>query len=325
MQKRVQKFFWFLFVPFVCSCSQGVSLSERESFYFHTDITTKVPTDQTSVFSAVEEVLSHFDVLTDNFTERDDDLVNVYALNHTSDPVEVDPDLAAILSYALEMEKETDGLFNPLSGNLISLWKAGIEASTPYVPETSHISQAVNEIKDTEHNYLSISGNTVQRVGVCTIDLGAIAKGFALRFAEKTLQNLGVSTYLLNAGNSSIALGEKGNSSDLWSVGLLDLSGAYLKLAKTAIGTSAITEQKAVIDGVTYSHLVNPLTGSAEATGVMAMAVGEDPALCDILSTVFMVGGLEKTQAYATKFGVSYLFYDGTTLTHSDELEVYHH
>jgi FAD:protein FMN transferase len=325
MHKKTRKIFLGLLLPFLCSCGAGQEWAERQSFYFHTDITTKIPADRTEVFSSLEEVMAHFDVLTDNFTPRDDDLVNVYALNHTSDPVEVDPDLAAVLSYSLEMEKETDGYFNPLAGNLTALWKAGIEASTPYVPEASQIAQAVSEIKDTEHNYLSIRGNIVQRVGVCTIDLGAIAKGFALGFAKKTLQNLGVSDYLLNAGNSSIILGQKGNQSDLWNVGLLDVSGAYLKLSNISLGTSAVTEQKAIIDGVTYSHLVNPLTGEAKVTGVMAMAIDEDPALCDILSTVFMVGGLEKAEAYAAKFGASYLFYDGTTLSHSDELEVYHH
>jgi thiamine biosynthesis lipoprotein ApbE len=83
-----------------------------------------------------------------------------------------------------------------------------------------------------------------------------------------------------------------------------------------------VTEQGAVIDGKTYSHLINPFTGSALATYVLVSAVNDDPGLDDAMSTAFFLMGEERAKTYASKLGLGYCFYDGTTFSSSPDLEV---
>jgi thiamine biosynthesis lipoprotein len=102
----------------------------------------------------------------------------------------------------------------------------------------------------------------VTRVGEAEIDLGGIAKGYALDIAKQYLDSKKVTKYIIDAGSSSILLGEKDTKDGLFNIGLKDIKNAYLKAKNCFVSTSGTSEQLTVIDGVKYSHIVNPKTGS---------------------------------------------------------------
>lgn len=256
--------------------------------------------------------------LTDAYTEPKGGVTSIYTINQTNDPVTVDDDLRDILKFALEMESVTEGYFNPLIGRLTTLWKAGIEAKPQYVPEQSGIDEALAEVKSSS---LSIVGNVVTRTGNGLLDLGALAKGYSLREARRYLESEGVTNYLINAGTSSLALGKTKSGGD-WKVSFSDYPTAYFKTSSTSIGTSSVSEQGMVIDGVTYSHIVNPFTGSAKADYVMVSIKGDDPGVDDVLSTVFMLGGPTLAAKFKDKYSLEYAFYDGTDLTFTSGMGV---
>jgi FAD:protein FMN transferase len=231
-----------------------------------------------------------------------------------------------LLSFMLDMQGKTEGYFNPLMGNLTALWKAGLQAETPYVPDQSLIDQAVQDIADTKTNYLEIDGTTVTRHGVCTIDVGAVCKGWALKSIEHVFKENNSTDFIVDGGSSSFLFGFNAHSDYKDGTTKIEISnenGRYMRLKDTGLGTSGTSEQNATIGGVFYSHIVNPFTGSAIPNAKLSGAVGTDPAICDVLSTTFFLCGAEKTKEFASTFNVGYFFDDGTTFSNGNGLAVY--
>ena len=333
MKKRIGLALITLASVSLFSCSENIS---KKVLYFNTTI-------DMDLYSATQTnsdyILSYFSTmsdLTDAYNEPLKASANLYTINHTNDPVVVDDKLRDILQFAIDMQKETEGYFNPLVGKLTSLWKDGINGivdgvqtnpAVPYIPSDAAIKEALDE---TNSSTLTIVGNTVTRTGRGVVDLGALAKGYALREVRSYIKKQGISKYIINAGTSSIALGAASEGGK-WKVSFSDYNddhredghGAYFYASDTCIGTSSINPQGATINGKNYSHIVNPFTGSAEASYIMATVKYDDPGICDVLSTVFMLIGEEKAKAYLQKYdGLSYTFYDGSKLSYSDNMGV---
>jgi thiamine biosynthesis lipoprotein len=305
------------------SSSSSVAVSEGKYYLFDSYVDIKLYGGTAAEVGAIGDYLSSFSSLIDAYTEPEAGEVTLWTVNHTNEELEVPQALANVLSFALEMEKETDGYLNPLIGNLANLWKDGIEASVPYIPAQKDIDAALAEL---EASALTVEGTKVKRTGGAIVDLGALGKGYALREVQKMIEGYGLAAYLVDAGSSSMIMGAKDDGS-AWRIGFNIGEGkptpAILSLKDSAMGTSSVTEQGAVIDGATYSHIVNPFTGSAKATYVLASAIGPDPGIDDVMSTCFFLMGEDIAQSYAAKMGLGYCFYDfDGHFTYSPDLEV---
>jgi len=323
MRKKTRFSLLSAVVPFLCSCASGASPLSESKVLFDTLVTGYSNSGNSACLDEVFAELTEWDQWLDAFHVPPAGVASIYTINHTNEPVTVSAPLAELLFFMNSLPSQTEGLFNPLIGNLTALWKEGLAASTPFVPEQTAIDAAVAEIADTEHNFLEINGNTVTRHGSATLDVGAVGKGWVLREVQHVFDDYVEPDYLLDGGSSSFLFGEYGKGDGTYTVTFSDLATKGLKLQKTALGVSSISEQNAVINGVTYSHLVNPLTGSAAAPAVMASAIGIDAGLCDAMSTVFFLAGAEKTKAIATKMGLGYVYYDGTSFVSGNGAPVY--
>ena len=112
--------------------------------------------------------------------------------------------------------------------------------------------------------------------------------------------------YLFNLGNSSILTGYNSRRYRVWKqpdyeegVYIVNVTNVtnekHLRIFNSFISTSGISEQKAVIDDKTYSHIINPITGSAEVGNydqitVISGDAWSNGALGDVLSTSLMLG-----------------------------------
>ena len=97
------------------------------------------------------------------------------------------------------------------------------------------------------------------------LDLGGIAKGYALDEAQKVLGEHGIRRALIDAGGD-IVMGDPPPGKQGWTIGVARLNpqadpSRYLSLARVAIATSGDTWQHVEIDSRRYSHLVDPRTG----------------------------------------------------------------
>ena len=129
------------------------------------------------------------------------------------------------------------------------------------------------------------------------IDLGGIAKGYAVERAMAILAANNIKHAQLTAGGDSRLLGDKRGKP--WLVGIKhprqdDKYAATLPLDNTAISTSGDYERYFIEDGVRYHHILDPKTGQS-ATGLLSVSVvGADTALTDALSTTLFVLGLQQ-------------------------------
>jgi len=141
--------------------------------------------------------------------------------------------------------------------------------------------------------HLDLAAHTVRfDVAGMQLDVGANAKGYAADEALLVLAKLGIKSALVAASGdlafSDAPPGEKG-----WKIGLDALKGPLL-LAHAAVSTSGSTEQFFVMDGVRYSHILNPKTGLGLTTNVTTTVIAKHGIDADGMATAINVLGPER-------------------------------
>ncbi|SNY53330.1 thiamine biosynthesis lipoprotein [Arsukibacterium tuosuense] len=211
-------------------------------------------------------------------------------------PVTVSAELYQLLQQAEQLATLSDGAFD------ISFASVGF--SYDY---RQHIKPST-ELLDTQRpliNYRHIkllADNQVQfaKAGV-KIDLGGIAKGYAVEQAIDLLAEAGVKHALVTAGGDTRLLGDKRGRP--WLVAIKhprksDDIVAQLPLTNSAISTSGDYERFFIEDGVRYHHILDPKSGQSPS-GLMSVTVlGPDTTRTDALSTTLFVMGLERGMAF---------------------------
>ena len=137
------------------------------------------------------------------------------------------------------------------------------------------------------------------------VDLGAIAKGYALDCAVNKLKVAGVSSCLINAGGQIYCLGDF--FSKPWSIGIRgpykEILNNTLKLKDKAVSTSGDYEQYFRKGKKNYGHILNPKTGYSAKTDISSITViAEDGLTADALSTAIFVLGKNEGEKIAAQF-----------------------
>lgn len=304
-------------VPLV-SCSKN-TLIESRVFYFDTLVDIKLYDGNQTDMKTIKQILLSVDEVADRYHQRT--VNNVYTINNTNETVEVNEVLYNLLFTAVNVKNELATYFNPLCGSLSDLWKESLENNE--LPSDEDIVTELNKIANTT---LSLSsGCYVQRIGDASIDLGGIAKGYALDLVRDYLYNSNKKQYLVNAGSSSILLGEKNENNGYFNIGISDLSNSYLKLKNCFVSTSSKSVQGVTIDGVKYSHIVNPTTGSAVNLNDAVIVVSSRGYIGDALSTSMMMNTIEEIQNIESSLGVKTIVVrNGQNVYSHPDLKIYH-
>ena len=301
-----------LIIPLV-SCHKEI---KGNSFYFDTYTETRLFEGSDNDIENIDKIFSKIDKLTDNYRARD--LNNVYIINNTDENVEVDPLLYNVLNLSFSSNLSTLNYFDPLCGSLSKKWKESL-ANKEVLSDTI-ITEELEKINSTFVEFLE--GNNIKKTGGAEIDLGAVAKGFALDEVKKYLDEQNFTKYLVDAGSSSILLGEKNNGEE-FKVKISDLDNAYLSLKNCFISTSSFSRQNVEIDGKNYSHIINPKTGSALNENDTVIVVSNSGYLGDILSTDFINESLDSIKEFEVQFDVKTIVIKNKQIIYQNEsLEV---
>ena len=204
---------------------------------------------------------------------------------------------------SLKYYRLSEGAFDITVGPVVSIWKEKIgEAENKTrgltLPTESQIKKAVSLVGSDK---ISLDDNTSSIIFAqsgMSIDLGAIAKGYAVDKAVRRLKELGVRSALVNAGGNVYCLGKKGSRK--WRIGVRHpRKGAeiayYLDLENQGAATSGDYEQFFILDKKRYSHIINPKTGRPVDNNISSVTIiAPDAATSDGLSTTVFVLGKEK-------------------------------
>jgi FAD:protein FMN transferase len=178
------------------------------------------------------------------------------------EPAKVSRDLFFVLAKAEEVSKRSDGAFDVTVGPMVQLWRKA--RKTQKLPDPKELARA-KELVGYQKLALDLKEMTVKLlVQGMQLDLGGIAKGYAADEALSAMKPFGIDRALVAAGGD-IAVNGAPPGADGWKIDIAPLPGTKdkrrLLLKDAAVSTSGDVEQFAVIDGVRYSHIVDPRTG----------------------------------------------------------------
>lgn len=259
----------------------------REESFFAFDTFFKISVDSANEKAAeeIKEICLSFEKEADP-NNAYENINNIYTLNHTSEVIKVSENLFDCLSEAYYYEELTNGYFSYKLGQLTSLYKKSYEEGK--LPDDSLVNQYTANLATSELIFDNKVSYKVHRKGDALIDLGAIAKGYCLKLVKDYLDTNKITTYLINAGSSSILMGQKNNGAS-YNVSLKYDNGRVMELKNTSFGCAAIFEQYIEIDGKKYSHIINPKTGKPELTYDAVYVASKDPIEADALATAFTI------------------------------------
>jgi thiamine biosynthesis lipoprotein len=255
---------------------------------------TLVTADSAAVADAAYDalvVLHRVDSLMSNWTESSEvTRINRAAAN---EPVVVQPEVARVIAFALEVARESGGAFDITVEPLVRAW--GFLGGTPRVPAKEEIDAALRHI-GYENLRFDPETRTLRRTeDGARVDLGGIAKGYGVDVVAEVLRERGVTNALVDLSGNMVAMGDAAGH-DGWTVGIRDPSEerdylARLRLFNQAVATSGDYEQFVDEDGTRYGHILDPRTGYS-ARGLSSVTVVADRAMaCDAWATALFVLG----------------------------------
>jgi thiamine biosynthesis lipoprotein len=265
---------------------------------------------QASVASALERGLDEVDRVDRLMSHyRADSPLSRINRDAARGPVQVEPELFDFIALALEYGAASDGAFDVTVGPLMRAW--GFFRGEGRLPTAAELSRARRAV-GYRHVRLNRRDRTIRfdREGV-ELDLGGIAKGYAVDRAVAILGREGISSALVSACGSTIyALGTPPDRPE-WTVAIQDplderTTAFEVPLTNRALSVSGVSEKSFERDGVRYSHIMDPRRGRP-IRGVLAVVVQAPTGTAgDAIDNVVFVQGAERGRAFLRRHpGVS--------------------
>ena len=213
-------------------------------------------------------------------------------------------ELRALIKESIQVSRESNGAFDITCAPLVDIWKKAIKNKS--LPDKREIKKALSLVGYKKIHLDESAGLVSFRQKNMEIDLGAIAKGFAIDSAIERLKASGINSALVNAGGEIYCLGTR--SGKLWKVAIQDPRKcrdniATLLLSNKAISTSGDYQQFFEIKAKRYSHIIDPHTGYPVDKGIIQVTVvADDATTADFLSTAVFVLGEKQGLELAKKF-----------------------
>jgi len=229
----------------------------------------------------------------------------------------VEPQLLALLKRAKQLAYCSGDRFDPAIGGLLKEW--GFQSSHPKgePPDRAALQHFLSARPSMAA--LQINGETVSSSNRnLLLDLGAVAKGFAIDVVSAELLELGIDAFIVNAGGD---LRAHANGSRPWRIGIRNPQKLRQALAviiveeDESIFTSGTYERFFDADGRRYHHILDPRTGYPTRTVQSVTLVHTDATVADAAATALLVAGLDEWPEVAVNFGIEQLLLldaDGT-------------
>lgn len=254
--------------------------------------------DQNSAEAAADAAFRRVDALEDIMSDYQADSELMLLCDQPfGKPVPVSADLFDVLQRAQNISKLSDGAFDVTVGPYIRLWRFARKRKVlPTPAEIAAARAAVGWQKlrlDRRNRTVTLLAPNMR------LDLGGIGKGYAADQAMRVLNARGIDRALI-AASGDIAIGKPPPGQPGWKVGIAAPGTRTNQLARTVvlhnagISTSGDSEQFIEINGIRYSHIVNPLTGLGLTNRIQATVIGPDVTTTDSLDTTVSILGVKR-------------------------------
>ena len=266
-----------------CSAPEGGSRFEFQEPHLGTAVRIVLyagdPAAARAASTAAFAVVARVDSLLSDY--RDDSEIAALASEAGSGTLRTpSPELAQVLDSARVWARRTGGAFDVTVGPVTRLWRWAMRREE--LPDSARLNTARALVGSDGIVVDSASGGLgLARAGM-SLDFGGIAKGLAAAAALDTLRGRGIDVALVDAGGD-LALGRAPPGTDGWRVEFP--GGEVHALAGVAVATSGDRYQYLEVDGVRYSHIVDPRTGLGVPDAPTVAVVAPGAITADVLAS----------------------------------------
>jgi thiamine biosynthesis lipoprotein len=207
------------------------------------------------------------------------------------EPVAVSAPTAEVVRAALRMAETTDGAFDVTYAPLGAAWRKAVQQGREPTEQELEAARALvgtDKVTLTAENRISLAQPGME------VDLGGIAKGYAIDRAARALQEAGVSGGIVDVGHDLRLFGTPEDGGK-WRVGVHRPPGVerefILEVGDCAVTTSGDYARGFHLGNKWYSHIIDPRTGRPATDVTSVTVVGPDATRADALATALSVMG----------------------------------
>ncbi len=228
----------------------------------------------------------------------------------------------AVLQMALQYAEISGGAFDPTVGPLAEIWGFGDGNE----PESIPVAKEINSAKDlVDYRKIKIRGleenpNGTNRAAVVSLDqkgmeldLGGIAKGYAVDRCYEELKAGGARDFIVGIGGNLRCAGTR-QGNEPWRIGVRNpfvpeaILGRIQLSNGAAVATSGNYERFIEIDGKRYAHILDPRTGAPAQGMAQVTVISGSAADADALSTILFVMEVKSGMGILERMGGEALF-----------------
>jgi thiamine biosynthesis lipoprotein len=261
-----------------------------------------------AITSALEEVDEKMS------TWREDSELTALNQHASTEPFPVAASTMAVLMRAESVWRETDGAFDVTVYPLVRAWGFGGAEQTSSPPTDADIADLLQRVGQ-QHLTLNHELRHVTKTRPdITIDLSAIAKGYAVDRISVALTGQGHAHHMVEVGGEIRARGWN-RFKQPWRLAverpdtMARTVEAVVQLSNLSMATSGDYRSFREHDGRRWSHTIDPRTGTAQLhTLASATVLHAECAFADAYATAFMVMGPDAAMTLATQRDIAALF-----------------
>jgi thiamine biosynthesis lipoprotein len=258
----------------------------------------RAPSLEAELRSLIEEAL---DLVDDRMsTWKADSELSRFNRHASTEPFPLSPETLTVLRLAREVSLATAGAFDVTVGPLVDAWGFGPGPDPAAVPSAETIAALRERVGFEKLALDEAAGVAVKALPGLEVDLSAIAPGYAADVIAERLRAAGFARHLIEVGGELRVAGRNPDGT-LWRIAIERPQAErretqrVLELTDVAVATSGDYRDFYELDGVRYSHTIDPATGSpVRHSLVSATVLHESCALADAWATAMMVLGPEE-------------------------------
>ena len=231
----------------------------------------------------------------------DSEISHFNSLKQIGETIKISSDFLHVMIMARDLYVMTAGCWDGTVKPLVDLWGFSSPAIQQVIPADDKIRQTMEQIGFGQIQ-MDEEGNLSKKKANLALDLGSIAKGYAVDQIAELIRAGGWTDFLVEVGGEVYASGVRKDGQQ-WKVGvnLPDKNAAYdqvykvVTLKDNALATSGDYRNFFEVGQKRYSHIIDPRNGYPVDNGVVSVSIITDTCtLADGLATAVMVLGREK-------------------------------
>ncbi|NLC53479.1 MAG: FAD:protein FMN transferase [Firmicutes bacterium] len=303
--KRLTLFFLAFVLMFMAGCQPKTTRYQAEFLGLFDTVTTVIgyaesKEEFTALAQKIQEQLTRYHRLFDIYNDYAG-INNLKTINdHAGDvPVQVDQELIALLLFAREQYFVTGGAFNIALGPVLKVWH---DYRTSGILDPLAAEVPPRQLLEEAARHTALEGMIIDEAAATVylseagmrLDVGAVAKGYAVERVAQDLEAAGVSSLLLSVGGNIRAIGGKPDRKGIkpWKIGIKnpdpespDPQLCNVLIVGESVVSSGSYERYYTVDGTRYHHIIDPKTLMPAAYFSNVTVICRDSGLADALST----------------------------------------